>query len=287
MKVVVTGGLGKAGRWIVRELVSGDDGRTIHDVLVFDLTRGEEGPHVRCLAGDIREQGQVFEVLCGCDAVIHLAGVPKYGVVTNEATVRTNVMAAFNVHEAAWRLGVPRVVTISSEATLGWAPGAWVREVPPDYLPIDEDHPLRPQDSYGLSKQAAELVARSYSEKSDLTTVLLRPPRVVTPDELRGLRESDGIKPNRFALFNYVDARDLAQACRLAIEAPLKGCNVFFAGCGESLVREPLCTLYPKLMPAIGDKAAGLIGSHASVSSDKLRNRLGWKPKYSWRDGPL
>jgi len=287
MKIVVTGGAGKAGRWIVRELTTGDDGRTVHDVLVFDQASEAETDHVRYLAGDVRDQGQVFEALAGSDAVIHLAGVPRHGIVPNEVTVRTNVMAAFNVHEAAWRLCIPRVVTMSSEAVMGWAPGAWLREVPPDYLPLDEDHPLRPQDSYGVSKQAVEVIARSYSEKAEMTTVILRPPRVVTPEELRSLRESKGIIPGRFALFNYIDARDLAEACRLAVERPLSGCNVLFAGSGDSLVREPLCSLYPKLMPRIGKKAEALTEGRSSVSLEKIKEVLGWAPRYSWRSGPM
>ncbi len=287
MKIVVTGGLGKAGRWIVRELIRDDGGRTAHHVLVLDLTRGVPNERVRYLAGDVLNEGQVFEAIAGSDAIIHLAGVPRHGVVANEVTFRTNVLAAFNVHEAAWRLCVPRVVTMSSEAVLGWAPGAWVREVPPDYLPLDEGHPLRPQDAYGLSKQGIEMVARSYSEKADMTTVLLRPPRVVTPEELGALRESEGIKPTKFALFNYIDVRDLADVCRLAVERPLSGCNVLFAGSGDSLVKEPLCSVYPRLMPAIGRKAQALTEGLSSVSLKAIKQALGWQPRYSWRSGPL
>jgi nucleoside-diphosphate-sugar epimerase len=287
MKIVVTGGSGKAGRWIVRELTSGDNGRTAHDVLVFDQKTEADADRVRYLAGDVRDQGQVFEALAGSDAVIHLAGVPRHGIVPNEVTVRTNVMAAFNVHEAAWRLGISRVLTMSSEAVLGWAPGAWVREVPPDYLPVDEDHPLLPQDAYGVSKQAVEAIARSYSQKSDVTTVILRPPRVVTPEELRSLRESQGLTPNRFALFNYIDARDLADICRLGVERPLSGSNIFFVGAGDSLAREALCSLYPRLMPAIGNKAEALTEGRSSVSLQKIKRVLGWTPRHSWRSGAI
>src|SRR5262249_33912084 len=158
---------------------------------------------------------QVRGALAGSDAVIHLAGVPRNGMVSDEETFQTNVMGTFNVHEAAWRLGIRRVVTLGSEAVLGWAPHAPPRNVAPDYLPIDEDHPLRPHDPYGLSKQAAELIARSYTEKAGMETVVLRAPRVVEPHELAALRTSDGITPSRFALFHYIDARDLAAACRL------------------------------------------------------------------------
>jgi nucleoside-diphosphate-sugar epimerase len=287
MKIAVTGGMGKAGQWIVRELTSGDGGKPAHGVSVFDQPRGAAPDHVRFIAGDIRNFHEVFGALAGSDAVIHLAGVPRNGMVSNELTFETNVIGTFNVHEAAWRLGIRRVVTLGSEAVLGWAPHADPRAVAPDYLPIDEDHPLHPQDTYGLSKQASELISRSYTAKADIETVVLRAPRLVSPLDLQRLHQSNGITPNRFGLFHYIDVRDLAMLCRLAVERPLTGCHVLFAGSGESLVAEPLCTLYPKLMPAIGDKAAALTDGRAPVSIERIKALFAWTPRYTWRHGPI
>jgi len=277
MKIAVTGGLGKLGRWVVQELASA------HQVTVFDRTRMPDSPTVHYLAGDIEDLGQVYGALAGADAVIHLAGIPTHSIAPNEVIFRTNTMGTFNVHEAAWRLGIRRVVTSSSEAVLGWAPGAWTREMVPAYLPIDEDHPLGAQDAYGLSKQACETIAKSYTAKCGMETVLLRPPWIVSPEELHALSQTGGITPTRFAMFHYVDARDVAEACRLAVERPLTGCNVLFIGTGESCVSEPLATLYPKLMPAIGDKARALTGPQAAVSVERARKVLGWTAKRSWR----
>lgn len=283
MKIVVTGGCGKAGRFIVRELTCGNGGGAIHHVVVFDRTMGTGIDRIRYLAGDVLDQDQVFKAVDGSDAVIHLAGIPGYGAAPDDVTLRTNVMGAFHVHNAAWQLGVNRVVTVSSEAVLGWAPGAWTREHVPDYLPMDESHPLLPQDAYGLSKKTVEAIACSFSAKSDLTTVLLRPPRIVVPEELLVFRKSEGIVPDRFALFNYIDARDLAVACRLAVERPMAGHHILFLGSGDSLAREPLCSLYPRLLPSMGDKARALTGASPSVSIEKARRVLGWSPQYSWR----
>lgn len=283
MRIAVTGGLGKAGQWVVRELTSGADGRDVHEVIVFDRTPRAREQHVRYLAGDILDLGQVFAAFAGCDAVVHLAGIPTNGVVTDDVTFRTNVVGTFNVYEAAFRLGIRRVVTVGSEAVLGWSPTGWIREVAPEYLPVDEDHPLRPQDAYGMSKLASEIVARSFTDKGGPDTVILRPPRVVSPEELQSLRDSDGVKPARFAMFHYIDARDLAEVCRLGIERPLAGFNAIFVGSGESLVREPLCTVLPRLMPAIGNKAAHLTDGMAAVSVARARKFFDWSAKYSWR----
>ncbi|MBM2809794.1 MAG: NAD-dependent epimerase/dehydratase, partial [Chloroflexi bacterium] len=164
MKVVVTGGVGKIGQWVVKELTTNSE--QSHEVVVFDRVPGpQQGPFqqgpVRYLMGDTLDLGQVMGVLAGADAVIHLAALPAPGFTTNDVTFRTNVQGTFNVHEAAWRLGIRRVVSASSTAALGWVYRE--RDFLPNYLPLDEDHPLAPQDAYGLSKQTVEGIARSYA----------------------------------------------------------------------------------------------------------------------------
>jgi nucleoside-diphosphate-sugar epimerase len=281
MKVVVTGGMGKLGRAVVNDVRHAG-----HEVLVFDRTRGQDAGGLVHRMGDIEDLGAVFGALAGAQAVIHLAGIPTHSIVSNELTFRINVMGTFNVHEAAWRLGVRRVVTMSSEAVLGWAPGAYERMFLPDYLPIDEDHPYGAQDCYGLSKIACESIAKSYAAKSDMELVVIRPPWIVSPEELHALSQAGGAKATNFRLYHYIDARDLAEACRLAVERPLQGCNILFVGSGETSVSEPLCELYPRLLPEIGDMARGLTGSTAPVSIEKARRLLRWEPRHSWRRNP-
>lgn len=281
MRVVVTGGQGKLGQFVVRALTDTAGEREGHQVTVFDAVKGpEEGP-IRYLPGDIVDLGQVFQALAGADAVIHLAAVHKYGIAPDDVTLRTNVMGTFNVHEAAYRLGVPRVVLASSESIMGW--DYCDRPFLPDYLPVDEDHPVRPQDSYGVSKQLGEAIARSYSAKSDMVTVALRPPWVVAPDEMAALRRNGGRTPDHFVLCNYVDGRDIAEAFRLAIERPLTGHQVFHVCADDSRTAEPLCELFPRLLPAIGDMARELTGNRTATNTARVKAALGWQPRHSWR----
>jgi nucleoside-diphosphate-sugar epimerase len=277
MKVVVTGGAGKLGRWVVRDLTSAH-----HSVTVFDKVCSTETAD-RILAGDIENLSEVSQAVDGADAVIHLAGIPTHGVVADDVTFRINVMGTFNVHEAARRLGIRRLVSLSSEAVLGWAPGSWEREHVPAYLPIDEDHPCAPQDCYGLSKQVMEDIARSFTAKCGMETVLIRAPWLVSPEELQQLAKSGGRTPTRFALYHYIDARDLARACRLAVERPLTGSHTIYVGSGESSVAEPLSSLLPRLMPSIGGKAQPLQDRRAAVSIEKAKRLLDWEPMHSWR----
>ena len=134
-----------------------------------------------------------MEAMHGADAVIHLAAIHNPNIATASLVYATNVVGTFNVHHAAFRLGVKRVVTASSNAIVGWS---YSENFVPDYLPIDEAHPLRPEDVYGLSKEIGETLARSYALKG-LETVSLRPSGVVAPEELEAMKKSGGRKAQR------------------------------------------------------------------------------------------
>ena len=275
MKILVTGGQGKVGRFVVQELVN-----SAHEVTVFDRVPGPERGAVRYLVGDIQDLGQVMEAMHGADAVIHLAAIHNPNIATATVTYQTNVVGTFNVHHAAFRLGIKRVVSASSNAVVGWS---YSDNFVPDYLPVDEDHPLRPEDPYGLSKEIGETIARSYALKG-LETISLRPSGVVTPDELAAIKQTGGRKPSGFQAYSYIDARDLALAFRLAVAQPLPGATVMFVVADDSTIAEPLCELYPRIKPSIGDKAIKLTGSRAAYANARAKKLLGWKPVYSWRN---
>ena len=272
MKIFVTGGQGKVGRFVVQELLN-----SAHEVTVFDRVPGPERGAVRYLVGDIQHLGQVIEAMHGADAVIHLAAIHNPNITTATVTYQTNVIGAFNVHHAAFRLGIKRVVSASSNAVVGWS---YSDNFVPDYLPMDEDHPLRPEDPYGLSKEIGETIARSYALKG-LETVSLRPSGVVAPEELEAIKKAGGRKPSGFQAYSYIDARDLALAFRLV--QPVPGATVMFVVADDSTIVEPLCELYPRIKLSIGDKASGLTGSRAAYDNARAKKLLGWKPVRSWR----
>ncbi|HET8564301.1 MAG TPA: NAD(P)-dependent oxidoreductase [Candidatus Binatia bacterium] len=277
MKVLVTGGLGKVGQWVVRELLDG----AAHELTVFDCAPGPERGPVKYLVGDVQDLGQVMEAMVGADAVIHLAAIHNPNIAATSITYQTNVVGTFNVHHAAFRLGVKRVVSASSNAAVGWS---YSERFVPDYLPIDEDHPLRPEDVYGLSKEIGETIAHSYARKG-LETVVLRPSGVITPDELEQIKKDGGRWPTGFHAYSYIDARDLAVAFRRAVERSIPSGTVLFVVADDSTVVEPLCELYPRVKPDIGDKARSLTGSKGSYSNVRAKRLLGWAPVHSWRSG--
>jgi nucleoside-diphosphate-sugar epimerase len=284
LRVVVTGGSGLLGSWVVRELASADDGRTGHHVRIFDLQEPGPGEPADLVAGNIESLEEVTEACRDSDVIIHLAGIPRNGLASPEVTFRVNVMGTFNVHEAATLLGIPRVVSMGSEAALGWV--YRLHDFTPEYLPIDERHPLRPQDTYGVSKEVLEAIARSYTRRAGLTTIVLRPPWIATPEDLQELAQRGGREVTDFRLYNYVDVRDVASAVRRAVEVPLDGHHALFVTADDSSVGEPLSELMPRMLPAVGGMAEHLIDTAPSVSNEGAKQVLGWHPVHSWRDLP-
>src|SRR5215216_5987461 len=172
MRVVVTGGSGLAGRAVVADLMEHG-----FDVMDVDLVPSEgPAPFLRADLGDL---GQVYGCLRDAEAVVHFAAIPRPTFDVPEVVFRTNVMSTFNVLEAASTLGINRVVYASSVSVLGFP--FFVRPFAPDYVPVDEAHPLLPQDPYALSKQIGEELADGFARCGRLTVVSLRFPWIHTP----------------------------------------------------------------------------------------------------------
>lgn len=282
MKVVVTGGAGHIGAYVVAELAKAG-----HEVVSFDQTRpAEPVKGVRYRIGDHEDLGQVAEVCDGMDAIAHLSAIPAPRTYPNALVFRTNVMGQFNVHEAAVMMGVPLVVSTSSQSAYGFA---WQhRPFLPHYLPLDEEHPDLSQDAYGLSKMVGEEIAHTFHRRCDLRVCSIRPPWVARPDQLGDIRAQMGRAIDEWngTLFAYVDVRDLAVAYRLVLEAPaeLIQDEIFNVAADDALADEPLAELLPRLDPAFKELAAGLSGNQSMVSAERIKQKLGWKPAHSWRD---
>jgi nucleoside-diphosphate-sugar epimerase len=282
MKVVVTGGTGRIGAYVVRELLSPSDGGVGHAVTVVSRSGGTVPEGAQSVLADLQDLGQTVGALAGADVVIQLAAITrKRGVATNEVIFRGSVLAEFNVHEAAWRLGIRKVISTSSVSALGW--DFMERPFLPDYLPIDEAHPFRPQDAYGLAKEVGESIARSYTAKCGMTTVALRPPWVLMPEQLEQLRQNGGAPASELNTYSYVDVRDLAVAYRRAVELPLEGHHAIFVVADDPRVAEPLADLLPRLHPPIGDRARDLTGARGAIDTVRAREMLGWEPRHRWR----
>ena len=273
-RVVVTGGSGKAGRAVVSELRAA--GYVATDVDIAASTSPDDPTRV----ADLADIGQAIEALAGADAVVHLAAVPAPGIQTDGETFRNNVMSTYAVFSAAVQLGLSKVVWASSETLIGLP---FLRE-DPQYAPIDEAHPLLPESHYALSKLAGEVIGEQFSRWSGVPFIALRISNIMEPQDYeRFPRYWDDPTIRSWNLWSYVDARDVAQAARLALETEMAGADAFLIAAADTCMTRPSADLMRLVYPAVPIVAE--LGEHETLLAiDKARLRLGYEPRHSWRD---
>jgi len=276
-KVVVTGGSGLLGVWVVKEFLAHG-----YEVINADVKRSNE-PGVRTIICDLEDLGETYGVLQGADAVVHLAAIPQAYTHSNERTFRNNVMTTYNVLEAAAGLGIRKAVIASSESSYGLVFPLKRRE--PLYVPIDEAHPQLPEDSYGLSKIVNEQTADMFHRRTGMQVVSFRLGNVITPDRyelfpsfIHKLEEREVI------LWSYIDARDAGTACRLAVEAEGLGSVALNLANDETSMDIKTRDLLAARYPNVTDIRAPLEGYETLLDSSKAKRLLGWEPQHRWRD---
>jgi nucleoside-diphosphate-sugar epimerase len=272
-KVVVTGGSGKAGRAVIRDLVEHG-----YEVLNIDLNPPADRS-VRYLRIDLTDFGQTVEALNGGEAVVHLAAIPSSGILNEQRTFEINATSTYNVFSAATLLKLKRVVWASSETTLGLP----FDDPPPHYAPIDEAHPLYPQSSYALSKVVGENIAQHFSRWSGIPFLALRFSNIMEPDEYARFPDyQDDARLRKWNLWSYVDARDVAQACRLGLEADIAGAEAFIIASADTVMKRPNRELMAEVFPKVALKEG--TGDHDTLLGvDKARKMLGYQPGSWWR----
>ncbi|MGO3146458.1 MAG: NAD-dependent epimerase/dehydratase family protein [Leucobacter sp.] len=291
MKVLVTGGSGRLGQAVVSHLHS-----LGHEVVSVDRRPEHSFPAtIRQIHADLSTPGEAWSIISSerPEAVIHLAAIAIPFSAAESEIYRTNVITTFSVLEAATGCGVQMVLTATSPTAIGYgAPGGWK----PDYLPIDEAHPLYPWNAYAQSKATMEDIVRLFVRSHGKTTRChaFRPCYLISPEEWAGeptqlghtvLERLDDPSLAAVSIFNYVDVRDAASfvAAWLTAAPELPNGEVFFVGADDALSREPLNTLVPKFFPGTESLAAGLTGHSPAFSSEKAKALTGWAPKHSWR----
>ncbi|MFK3670253.1 NAD-dependent epimerase/dehydratase family protein [Leifsonia aquatica] len=279
MRIAVTGGSGKLGRTVVRELRAGGD-----DVVNLDAA-GERGPGF--VKVDLTDYGQALDAILGVDdqhdgfdAIVHLAAIPAPGILSDAATFHNNIRATYNVFQAARRAGIRNIVYASSETVLGLP-----FDVPPPYIPVDEDYPARPESTYSLVKHLEEQMAIELVRwDPTLKIVALRFSNVMEPadyDAFPGF-DDDALK-RKWNLWSYIDARDGAQAVKRALDWETTGFDRFIIAAGDSVMSRPNAELVAEVFPGVPLK--GDLGEHDSLLSiANARRLLGYAPQHSWRD---
>ncbi|MGO4593483.1 NAD-dependent epimerase/dehydratase family protein [Leifsonia sp. 2TAF2] len=279
MRIAVTGGSGKLGRTVVRELRKSGD-----DVVVLDAA-GERGSgFVRV---DLTDYGQTVDAIFGVndkhdglDAIVHLAAIPAPGMASDVATFHNNIRVTYNVFQAARRAGIRNVVYASSETVLGLP-----FDVPPPYIPVDEDYPARPESTYSLVKHLEEQMAIELVRWDPaLKIVALRFSNVMDPEDYAAFPAFDDDPfARKWNLWGYIDARDGAQAIRRALEWDTTGFDRFIIAAADTVMSRPNDQLVAEVFPGVPLKRE-LGVNDTLLSIDKARRILGYAPEHSWRD---
>jgi nucleoside-diphosphate-sugar epimerase len=281
VKIVVTGGSGKAGRAVVHHLLEHG-----HAVLNVDLVPPTEpAPGSTFLPADLTDYGQTLEALSGAgvvsgiEAVVHLAALPSPTVATPDVVFRTNVTSTHTVFAAAVRLGLRRIVWASSETTLGLP-----FDRPPDYVPVDEQHELRPESSYALSKVLGEEMARQFSRWSGIPIVGLRFSNIMERADYESFPSFwDDPSIRKWNLWSYVDESHVAQSVRRALDTDVRGADAFIIAAADTVMRRPSRELIAEVFPGV--PVADDIPEHGTLLGiEKAQRLLGYEPAFSWRE---
>jgi nucleoside-diphosphate-sugar epimerase len=273
VRIVVTGGSGKAGRWVVRDLREHG-----HDVLNVDLTR-DGSAHGLCVVTDLTDLGQAHDVLRGAEAVVHLAAIPAPELRPEGETFRVNLLSTYNVFAAATAAGARRIVWASSETVLGLP-----FDTPPLFAPIDETIEPRPETSYALSKLAGETLAGQFARRTGTPFVGLRISNIMEPDDY--LKFPDywaDARLRRWNLWGYVDVRDVAQAVRRSLEADVTGAEVCIVAAADTVMPRPSAELMAEVFPDVPLRRP-VDGRETLLAIDKARRLLGYEPEHRWAD---
>ena len=279
MKVVVTGGSGLAGFAVVSRLLEAGYAVTSID------RRPPPRPVVDYRLVDCEDLGQVYGACAGAEAIVHLAAIPRPIHHTPDQVFQTNMMATFNIFEAAALFKIPRVVYISSMSVLG-LPFSY-RPIRYAYFPIDEEHPGAPQDAYALSKALGEDIAKAFVRRMAgiLSVASLRFPWIHSPEtfkaEVRPFQEDPALGAT--VLWAYIDTRDVARACQLALEADITGHEAFYASAKDTFAEAATASLAREFYAEATMKSL-ISGNQSLFDYTKAKAALGYQPLYTWKD---
>lgn len=275
-RVLVTGASGRVGRHVVDALL-GD-----WEVTVLDLAPPVQD--VAFIEGNVLDLDIVRASTAGQDAVIHLAAIDIGVPAEPEAYFGTNVMGTWNAVQAAREAGVHKVVLASSISAVGI--GEMRPDFPPEYLPVDEAHAMKPAHAYGVSKLVVEDIARAFALEGDMSITCLRPVAVIVESNLRRAVER-AEDPGHPWLAAWVTGEDTGRAFAAALDhdAPFDAMFIAAADSASTVpTLERLAGVYGAIPPVRNSGWFERDPLASPIDATRARQRLGWRPTTTWTE---
>lgn len=278
MRTIVTGSSGLLGRHVAAALVAAG-----HDVTGVDTVAPGTAPW-RHSTADLTDLGSTLQLVRDCDAVVHVAAIPRPTGRAGGEVFRTNVATAYNVVEAAAMAGIRRLVYASSFSVFGYP--FFEKRVTPPYLPVDMNHPVGAQDPYGLSKWLGEEIVDAAVRRSAFSAVSIRMPWIQTPQSFFA-----GVGPRRATadsardLWAYLDARDAGQGFLRALEWQGEGHLRVLLSAADTFMEEETEALVRRVYPGVA-LLRPIAGFGSVLDTVHACETIGFEPEHSWRSYP-
>jgi nucleoside-diphosphate-sugar epimerase len=283
VRIALTGGRGRLGRYVAAEL------RLRHEARIVDRGAPDASEPAPYASVNVLDDEALAKALQDQEVVVHLAGIDQSLASAPAAVFETNVRGTWNAFEAAEQAGARRLVLCSSTSALGL--DHTNPTLPPLYLPVDEAHPTRPSSTYGMSKLLGEEIAAAFARRATLEVLILRPSYVAFPEMLDFLSGAKGTHAEREAepvplLRSYVGPEDAARAFALAAERGYAGIETFLLAAADTFTDEPtldhLRRTYGALPPIRRPELYESNPRASVLDAEKARRVLGWKSTTSW-----
>lgn len=290
MRVIVTGGSGKAGRYTVSELAQAG-----HEVTNLDIVHPREPQPAKFIMIDLSDAGEVTDAVAQVrpEGVCHIAANPAPGGYARTSTFRNNVMSTYNVMQASGDFGVRRLIYASSEMATGWL----TSDDLPRRFPFTEQDRIPSPNAYAMSKYTGEVIAdgmvRRYPE---MTIASLRINNIIMHERYATFPARRAKYPQGSVNFwSYIDVRDVATAFRAALEGSNDGHEVFLIAAGDTWIDVPTRIALEErygekpglsgidFEPGFGEPGSER-GYESAFDCRKMDRFFGWKPSWSWRD---
>jgi nucleoside-diphosphate-sugar epimerase len=277
MKILITGAAGLIGKEVTKGLVAAG-----HDVLATDLVKDDLSPAQRFVVGDLISADFISQLDFHCDAIVHLGSIPRPGIASDETVLHNNVIGTYHVFASAVENNVPLVIYASSLSIYGFA---WSTGTSPDYVPVDEKHPLHHFESYALSKEVNERSADMWANRSETAFVGLRFPHTHTnsvfAEMAQKMREGDKATLEQGAkiFWAYLDLRDAVQGVLTVIEKGAKGSKTYNFAAPDTYAPKPTREMMAEFHPT-SKIASSISGYDSIIDCSQWSADFGYEPQY-------